>query len=185
MDIPSGASDSGRDFPTAPADIGAAIALVAARPGMYRLQEDYGQVVAFVIGWSQARPDVFKSLHGWSIARIGGARDKYGWPSALGALAAERVASSDARYPHCPLVNAFLTLVCEYLAEVEQEGSHQRFQKEHEAALAHYHAAHKKSAHPHGTHINSASWHEECTEWQEQYMPVLRFARNAGDPWAV
>ncbi|HST81816.1 MAG TPA: hypothetical protein VLL08_08800 [Kineosporiaceae bacterium] len=185
MDIPGGASDGGGDYPTGPADIGAAIALVAARPGMYRLQEDYRQVVAFVMGWSQARPDVFKSLDSWSITRIGGALDKYGWPGALGVLAADRVASSDARYPHCPLVNAFLTLVCEYIADVEQEGSHQRIQKEHEAALARYDAAHKRSAHPHGTDINSARWHEECSDWQEQYMPALRFARNAGDPWAV
>jgi hypothetical protein len=78
--------------------------------------------VAFVMGCSMARPDLFGALTPWAVAQLGGARDKYGWRGALGALSAARVAEGQFSQRHQPLTGAFLALVCEYLDDQAERG---------------------------------------------------------------
>lgn len=157
---------------------------VVERPGMWGLQEDYRQVFAFVTGCSLIAPDTFELLGPWAITRIRGASDKYGLSSAVAALAARRVAlHPEEANPHSPLVSAFLSLICDYLRDVAQEGAPARIQAEYEQALAAYLEAHETSAHPNGTDVDDPRWHEECAQWERRFVPELAYAPDPGTPW--
>ena len=157
---------------------------IAQRPAMCMLEEDFRQVVAFVWGCATASPEHFRLLNAWSTTRLRGAQEKFGWPYALAVLAADRVShhGPQAGETTTPLVREFLTLVCEYLADLEADDGPADIQAEYERVRREYAEAHG-AAHSHGTVLNSDRWEEECAEWMLDYVPALRRAPHPVNPW--
>jgi len=150
---------------------------------MFMLEEDYRQVVAFINGCALGRREEFRHLHAWGVTRLRGVRDKFGWPYALAVLAADRVARTPAQETKTPLVEAYLDLVCEYLDDLQAEGGAARIEAAYEQSLQEYHDAHDAFAHTSGAVLSSPQWDEECRAWQLTYVPALRLAPSAVDPW--
>jgi hypothetical protein len=161
-----------------------ALQRIAERPGMCMLQENYRQVVAFVWGCIIASPEDFKHLNDWIATRLRGAHEKFGWPFALGVLAADRVSrrKPDGDETEMPLVQEFLRLVCEYLDEFGAADGPACIQAEYERVRRDYVRAHD-AAHSNGTILNSDRWHEECEEFHVAYVPALLRATNPSNPW--
>lgn len=138
--------------------------------------DDLESAAAFITGCAVTAPEVFSSLNHWSIARIRGTRDKYGWPGALKALAAQRVAEGPPPPDqHSPLVSAYLALVCDYLREMEDEAAPQRLESRYNDARSEYHRAHDADAHSGEYTVLDAGWHDECWRWQQQFAPALTY----------
>lgn len=161
-----------------------ALQAIAERPGMCMLQENFRQVSAFVWGCILASPETFKHLNVWSATRLRGAHEKFGWPFALAVLASDRVArrNPDSDDTNTPLVQEFLNLVCEYLADIEADDGPACIQAEYEQVRRDYVKAHD-AAHSNGTVANSDRWYEECEEFHVAYVPALRRSLNPSNPW--
>ena len=157
---------------------------IAKHPGMCMMKEDYRQVAAFVWGCILASPEDFRYLSVWSATRLRGAHEKFGWPYALAVLAADRVSSRnpDGDRTETPLVQEFLSLVCEYLADMDADDGAAGIQAEYERVRRDYAKAHE-AAHSNGTFVNSDRWYEECEEFHLAYVPALRLAPNPSNPW--
>lgn len=157
---------------------------VAARPAMWLGRTNADTLSGFVTGCLLVHPGLNAALHQWSVAQLRGARDKYGWPGALQALAFERVAESTrSAGPSVevePFARAYLALVRDFLAELEDETGQARIEAAYHDARREYADAHEAHAHSGRYEVWDPGWHEECWEWQQSYAPALRHLPDDG-----
>lgn len=142
---------------------------------MWGLRDGLPMVSGFVMGCTVSHPEVFDSLGHWSIARINGARDQYGWSGALEALAGERFVEAPSPRPDAPLASVYLSLVAEYLAELEDEAAPGRLKAAYDEALARFALHHEREAHSGRFNPFEGGWHAECWRWQQGFAPALRY----------
>lgn len=93
-------------------------------------------------------------------------------------MAAQRIAESAQPDVNSATVEvfarAYLTLVCDFLRELEDEAGLARIEAAYVDACREYATAHEAQAHSGRYEVGEPGWHDECWEWQKRHAPALR-----------
>lgn len=160
------------------------LANASKRPGMYLLRDDYNTVAAFTMGCVVSRGALFEAFNAWALSQVGGARARFGWCGALGALSATRVVEGTFRQEHSPFAGAFVSLVCEYLDDLAEHGEsaiQSEFARVKAAFDEHHSAAH--AANPTDP-WDRETWDRVCWHATIAAAPLVRYSPDPAQPWA-